>query len=180
MPADYSRAAIYKIVAPGTDRCYIGSTTMKLAYRFGEHRRQWLRGAGAPTSRELMGLPGVRIELLESYPCANREALQRREGEHIRAHQGVCVNRSIAGRTRAEWVAENRDRVRATWRRWAARHPDAVRANNAAQRAKRAAQSLPPDASTAPTGKADIAPAGVSSISIPEASAMEPILAGVA
>lgn len=177
MPADYSRAAIYKIVAPGTDRCYIGSTTMKLAYRFAEHRRQWLRGAGGPTSRELMGLPGVRIELLETYPCANREALQRREGEHIRAHQGVCVNKAIAGRTRSEWVAENRERVRATWRRWAARHPDAVRANNAAQRAKKISQAA--GGSGEPAGNAEVT-LGNTASSIPAASASEPILAGVA
>ncbi len=138
MPA-YSEGKIYKITAPSTDRIYIGSTTMPLAYRFAEHRRQFLRGAGTTRSRELLGLPGVRIELLENYPCADRAALCRREGEHIRAHRDICVNHAIAGRTPAEWVAENRQRCRDTWNRWAARHPDKIQEINAKKRAERAA-----------------------------------------
>jgi hypothetical protein len=138
MPA-YSEGKIYKITAPSTDRIYIGSTTMPLAYRFGEHRRQFLRGAGTTRSRELLGLPGVRIELLENYPCTDRAALCRREGEHIRQHRDICVNHAIAGRTQSEWVADNRQRCRDTWNRWAARHPDKIQEINAKKRAERAA-----------------------------------------
>ena len=134
-----SEGKIYKITAPGTDRIYIGSTTMPLTHRFAEHRRQFLRGAGTTMSREILEHPGARIELIEYYPCADRRMLLRREGEHIRANRAICVNRAIAGRTQAEWAAENRQRCRDTWNRWAARHPDKVQEINAKKRAIRAA-----------------------------------------
>ena len=44
--------------------------------------------------------------LIESYPCANVEELNKREGEHQKANP--CINKYIAGRTPKEWYNENR------------------------------------------------------------------------
>jgi len=50
------------------------------------------------------------IELIEEYPCENREQLNRREGEIIRERD--CVNRRVAGQTVGEWREANRQSIR--------------------------------------------------------------------
>ena len=44
------------------------------------------------------------VELVENYPCANKEELRRREGQLQRSLP--CVNVKVAGRTAAEWWVE--------------------------------------------------------------------------
>jgi hypothetical protein len=44
----------------------------------------------------------VRIELIECFPCDNKEQLTKKEGEYIRKLD--CVNKNIAGRTYKEYV----------------------------------------------------------------------------
>jgi hypothetical protein len=112
---DYSQGKIYVIRAPGTDRIYIGSTVLPLEQRLRLHRQ---KGGASCRSRELIGIPGHTIELLEAYPCATVTELRRREGHHIRQHSGVAVNRNIAGRTQAEHYADNADRIRTKALNW--------------------------------------------------------------
>ena len=51
------------------------------------------------------------IELTEDYPCENVEQLHKREGELIR-ESAASLNKQIAGRTRQEWIEENRGKVK--------------------------------------------------------------------
>ena len=53
-----------------------------------------------------------KIELIENYPCANREELLKREGHHIKNNE--CLNRCVAGRTINEWKEDNKEHYEET------------------------------------------------------------------
>jgi len=98
MSIDYSCGKIYKIVSPSTGLVYIGSTCQKtLAQRLGSHRksfRLWKNpntvGTGYMTSFILCEIDDEEIELIESYPCSNRDELSSRERQCQRTID--CIN----------------------------------------------------------------------------------------
>jgi hypothetical protein len=135
---NYAQGKIYVIRAPGTDRIYIGSTVMPLEKRLCYHRSYTLNGKGC-TSRELVTIPGHTIELLEAYPCATVEDLRRKEGWHIRQNAGRVVNKVIAGRTPAEYMAEHADKYRERALAWYYANIPRRRAYEATIREKRLA-----------------------------------------
>ena len=102
---------VYRIWAPTSPLQYIGSTTQKLSQRLGGHAkdyRRWVAGKfNYVTSFELMKLPGVRIELVETVATQSKQVLKAREGHYIRTLD--CVNRCVAGRTGAEWYVDHRE-----------------------------------------------------------------------
>ena len=53
------------------------------------------------------GMDNCKIELIENYPCENREQLLKQEGYHIKNTD--CVNRCVAGRTINEWKEDNQE-----------------------------------------------------------------------
>jgi hypothetical protein len=55
------------------------------------------------------GVENCKIELVEMYPCESKEELRKREGFWIK--QETCVNKRIAGRTKAEYYLENKDSI---------------------------------------------------------------------
>ena len=57
------------------------------------------------------GVENCKIELIEKYPCENRDELLKREGEHIKNNN--CVNRCVAGRTINEWKEDNKEHYKA-------------------------------------------------------------------
>ena len=59
------------------------------------------------SSREILQFDDAYIELIENYPCVDKNELHRREGEIIR--ERVCVNKVIAGRTDAEYREDNKE-----------------------------------------------------------------------
>lgn len=63
------------------------------------------------TSYELLQYDDCYIELLEDYPCNNKNQLHRREGELIREHD--CVNKYVAGRNKAEYYQNNKEQISA-------------------------------------------------------------------
>lgn len=111
-PLDYKYGKIYVIRSYKTNLVYVGSTTQHLCQRMSKHRinyKQWLKnGTGFMTSYKLLDFDDAYIELLEEYPCENKNQLQRKEGEYIRNMENV-VNKFIAGRTHAEYKKDNRD-----------------------------------------------------------------------
>lgn len=111
---DYKNGKIYTIRSHQTDLFYIGSTTQPLAKRLYEHKsnyKRFLNNIGHfVTSFEIVKFEDAYIELLEEYPCENKNQLHRREGELIRAND--CVNKVIAGRTLREWAEENADKLK--------------------------------------------------------------------
>ena len=70
---------------------YIGSTTQSLAKRMGQHRKV----SNTCASREIVSIGDAYIELIENFPCANKEELSARENRHMRALENV-INRYSA------------------------------------------------------------------------------------
>ena len=93
----YQNGKIYKIVSDLTDKIYIGSTTQPLYKRHHQH----IKSSNKYTSIELINLGHTRIELIEDFPCERKEQLNAREGYYIRLNKDICVNKCIAGRTKA-------------------------------------------------------------------------------
>ena len=99
--------SVYRIWAPTSPLQYIGSTTQTLSQRLGGHARDyryWVAGKyHYVSSYEIMKLPGVRIELIETVTTTSKQVLHAREGHYIRTLD--CVNKSVVGRTKAEYEA---------------------------------------------------------------------------
>ncbi len=77
---------------------YIGSTTRSLRKRMTEHKRDKIKSI---QSHKLFELGECKIELIEEYPCDNRQQLTRREGTYI-LNNKKCINKIVAGRTKKE------------------------------------------------------------------------------
>lgn len=101
---DYSKAKIYQIISPNYPLPYIGSTTQPLYKRMTCHRTS----SDGCRSRIVIDAGDAYIELIEEFPCQNKEQLNKREGEVIRERE--CVNRKIEGRTSKEYYTDNRDK----------------------------------------------------------------------
>jgi hypothetical protein len=106
----FQRGQIYTIRSHQSDDIYIGSTINKLSKRIAQHRSNYkiylIDKKNNLSSFEILKYPDHYIELLESFPCANKNELHRREGELIRELD--CVNKKIAGRTKVEWRQDNK------------------------------------------------------------------------
>ena len=101
---NYQNGKVYTIRSRSRpDLIYVGSTTQKLSDRFSGHKRERC------SSRQIVDIGDSYIELHENYPCANKEELNRREGEVIRSME--CVNARIEGRTKQEWYQDNREEI---------------------------------------------------------------------
>jgi hypothetical protein len=61
-----------------------------------------------------IGFDNFYIELVENYPCDNKDQLRAREGFFIR--ERATLNHMIEGRTRKEREEEERDRINASKR----------------------------------------------------------------
>ena len=113
---DYMEGKIYAILKKGVNledadgMVYIGSTVHYLAMRFGGHITEYVSGNAHCTSKELFeeyGVDNCEIILIENYPCKTKRELETREGQHQRTIK--CVNKIIAGRTKAQYAVERRE-----------------------------------------------------------------------
>ena len=111
---DYKQGKIYQIWSPQTDRVYIGSTTQPLHKRLDDHKSNIRTNSKICSAVEIIKLGDAKIELIEEYPCENRQQLTRREGQIIRDHKDTSVNVVIPGRTDKEYYEDNREK-RAVW-----------------------------------------------------------------
>ena len=103
----YQNSKIYKITDHGYTECYIGSTFDALSNRFAKHRQGYngykngkKKYCTAYSLFEKYGIDGLKIELMEEFPCQNREQLRKQEGFHIQ--NNTCVNKLVAGRSLQE------------------------------------------------------------------------------
>jgi len=105
---DYQKAKIYRIISPSKNLVYYGSTVQTLSQRLTDHlkKKKYNKG-GQYTSYLVLDCEDYKIELVEEYPCNNKEQLFKKEGEYIKAND--CVNKYIAGRTDKEWRDDNRE-----------------------------------------------------------------------
>ena len=109
---------IYKIKSSLTDKIYIGSTRKTLKKRLSGHKnayKAWskLNNNNLPyiTSFDIVQLDDYEIELIETFTCETNKEKLRKEGEHIKLNQLICVNKVIAGRTKTEYRYDNRYKI---------------------------------------------------------------------
>ena len=99
---DYKNGKIYKLWCHETDEIYIGSTCVSLSRRLSGHKTP----KNNCVSKILFEKSdNVKIELIQSYPCENKDELNKKEGEYIRKLD--CINKVVAGRTVKEWKEDN-------------------------------------------------------------------------
>ena len=86
----YKDGKIYKIWNTENDKIFIGGTTQILTQRMGYHRSQARRGihlSDLHTNMKSIGDKKFRIELIQEYPCQNKEQLEKRIGHYIRKYK---------------------------------------------------------------------------------------------
>ena len=109
MDNKYQNGKIYAVKNDITDDIYIGSTTMALSKRMVKHRSHAKTKPDFLPLTKFMNEIGIEhfyIELVEDYPCINKEHLNKREGELIR--ELGTLNKRVEQRTYNEWAKEYR------------------------------------------------------------------------
>ena len=104
MSQNFKNGKIYKITNNINNEIYVGSTCDILRKRFNNHTKQITqeRKKNRPLYKLMieLGTDVFRIDLIENYPCEDKQALRQREGYWIR--QIATLNKQIAGRTAKE------------------------------------------------------------------------------
>ena len=112
----YNNSMIYTIRSPHTDKFYIGSTTQKLCKRFANHKSDYDAYVNNKknyiTSFKIIELGDSYIELLEQINCDSKIQLEMREGELIRIHKDLCINKIMVGRTDKQYRLDNADIIK--------------------------------------------------------------------
>jgi len=106
----YQNGKIYKVWSLETDEIYVGSTVDLLHKRMYKHRHDAKHGRTKMKIHQEMqrGEASFSIELIENYPCSNRDELHKREGYWIRELK-ASLNMRIAGRGDKEYYQEHRE-----------------------------------------------------------------------
>ena len=115
---NYANSKVYKIWSTQGDKIYVGSTTKHfLSQRMDNHRseyKRWKQDKCAFVSSYIIfeeyGLENCFIELLEAQECFSKDELSQLEGKYIR--ELACENKRIAGRTKKEYLEENKERIK--------------------------------------------------------------------
>jgi len=111
MDNKYQNGKIYKIWSLETDEIYVGSTCQPLHKRLHQHRvrskREIYKNTKLYSAMTEFGVDAFKIELIDDYPCSDKNALTLREGYWIRELKAL-LNRYIAGRTQKERNAVNK------------------------------------------------------------------------
>ena len=104
---DYQNRKIYKLWSPQgkEDEIYIGSTCDELYKRKSAHK--CLKDCQSKIL--FQKYTDVRIEVIEEYPCNNKQELQKKEGEYIRNNK--CLNKNIPDRTKQEYRENNKEKI---------------------------------------------------------------------
>ena len=129
---DYNNGKIYRILNYIDDDCYVGSTTQPLSKRMAWHRRemnsQTKKDRLIYTKMRSVGVEHFYIELIEEFPCTNREQLLQREGHFIR--ELGTLNRIVAGRTKKQHYQDNKRCILGQQRQYYNEHKDVVLERN--------------------------------------------------
>ena len=88
---DYSKSKIYEIVCRITGEKYIGSTTVLLCQRLAHHR-DFKTSHCSCISRQIIERGDYYINLIEEYPCENKEQLLKKEREWYDKLE--CINKN--------------------------------------------------------------------------------------
>ena len=100
---NYQEGKVYMVWYEGKEERYYGSTTNRLSTRLSQHKTHYKTGNTKCSLFALFhkyGTELAKIELVEAFPCDNRNELEAREGFHLR--NNTHINRCIPGRTKSE------------------------------------------------------------------------------
>ena len=98
---NYQNGKIYKIVNDINVKIYVGSTCNPLSKRMGQHRSVAnnfiTSGNGTEIQRHMydLGIGHFEIILLESFPCLNRDELNKRERYYVEQLKSELNNNRI-------------------------------------------------------------------------------------
>lgn len=111
---DYQKGKIYRIISPSKNLVYYGSTTQSISQRLAQHIKDNKAYNNDNTKKYCSSFLVVecedyKIELVEEYPCNNKQQLNRKEGEYQKANE--CVNSEISGRTYKEYYQDNKKQI---------------------------------------------------------------------
>ena len=111
----YNNGKIYRIWSLNTNEIYVGSTYQELHKRMYEHRINAQTGKPYMVYHKMreLGIETFSIELIEVFPCKNRDELRQREGYWVR-NLKATLNSVIPGRTLKEYNSENKEKLRQT------------------------------------------------------------------
>jgi len=106
---DYQKAKIYKLYSVSNEELvYYGSTIETLSARLSKHVYDYNNNNSIESSL-VIGAGDYKIELVENYPCVNKQQLVKKESEYIR--NNICVNRNIPDRTKKEYYQDNKEKL---------------------------------------------------------------------
>ena len=108
--SDYQKGKIYKLWSPSKNLVYYGSTVQTLSQRLAGHivyYKNYEKTNHYYSSFKILECEDYKIELIEEYPCNNKQQLLKKEGEYIKANE--CVNKQIAGRTKKEYKIDTKE-----------------------------------------------------------------------
>ena len=109
---NYQNSKIYKIYSVSNEELvYYGSTTKTLTSRLANHIYDYNNNKNYNLScKSIFDAGDYKIELVEEYPCVNKQQLVKKEGEYIK--NNVCVNKVIPDRTLKEWYEDNKEHIK--------------------------------------------------------------------
>jgi len=105
----YENGKIYKLWSVEGDEIYIGSSINTLTRRLNQHKCQHKKGHYISACLIFEKYKAVKIELMENFPCKDKNELTAREGYYIR--NNTCVNIRIPNRTQQERYLDNREHI---------------------------------------------------------------------
>lgn len=138
---NYQLGQIYMVYAiENPEDRYYGSTIQPLYKRFFAHKTEHYRkidgkqkrGCSSSQLFEKYGEEGLKIELVEKFPCNSKEELEARESHYIRTN--ICVNKNIARRTMAEYNHDNREKINTKQAQYNQEHREEINAKMAQYR----------------------------------------------
>ena len=110
---NYNNARIYKIHNNVDKDVYVGSTCQELSKRMAHHRKAVddprKQNRNLYVKMKQLGVEHFYIELIEKYPCTDKEQLRKREGHFIREMGNL--NMCIAGRNMTEYRKETKEHI---------------------------------------------------------------------
>ena len=106
---DYQKGKIYKLYSVSNEELvYYGSTIETLSARLSKHVYDY-NNNNSIESNLVIDAGDYKIELVENYPCVNKQQLVKKESEYIRNNK--CLNKKIPDRTRKEYYQDNKEKI---------------------------------------------------------------------
>jgi hypothetical protein len=129
----YDNGKIYKLCSDVDNKFYIGSTTSALCKRLYQHKSATSdRKACVYRHFNEIGKENMKIVLVESHACANKDELCRRERHWIESLKPE-LNKRIPTQTPEEYREKNKVRILAYVKKYYVEHKDKISARQNAK-----------------------------------------------